>query len=232
MLGLVVVVHSVHQPCCQALHGWNKRAWYALFVLVPNFLENPSKFENSCAIAVQLRHLNVYATLCLYQLSTVEFGVDHWLSYALQWLGTLSITLKPELVPFILAFGKGKEMFLCGRQILGELQPQANFSTCTLMLAFLRSKTANYLSMRRATNTCQKQAANKCSAIQQFHHSIQRAAKMGDQVRPLGRWTPRTNTNMDQIPLPFIFTVVSTCTNTGERSVWVHGEASGLEKHQ
>ena len=37
---------------------------------------------------------------------------------------------------------------------------------------------------------------------------------------------------MDQTQLPFTFSDGSTYADTGERSVWVHGGASGLEKHQ
>ena len=85
--------------------------------------------------------------------------------------------------------------------------------------------------MRCATNTCQKEPADKHSSIQQFHRSIRRTAQ-GDQVGPLGQWTPRTIANMDQTPLSFTFSDGSTYANTGERSVWVRGGASGLEKHQ
>lgn len=37
---------------------------------------------------------------------------------------------------------------------------------------------------------------------------------------------------MDQTPLPFTFTDGETYANTGERSVWVRGGQSGLNKRQ
>ncbi len=37
---------------------------------------------------------------------------------------------------------------------------------------------------------------------------------------------------MDQTPLPFTFTDGETYADTGERSVWVHGGQSGLDKRQ
>jgi hypothetical protein len=37
---------------------------------------------------------------------------------------------------------------------------------------------------------------------------------------------------MDQTLLPFIFSSGETYADTGERSVWVRGGASGLDKHQ
>ena len=86
-----------------------------------------------------------------------------------------------------------------------------------------------HLSMRRATNTCQKEPADKCSSIQHFHCSIRRTAQEGDQVGPLGQWTPRSIANMDQTPLPFTFSDGPTYADTGERSVWVHGGACGLK---
>lgn len=86
--------------------------------------------------------------------------------------------------------------------------------------------------MRRTTNTCQKEPADKHSFIQHLHRSIRRAAQEGDQVGSLGQWTPRTIANMDHVPLPFTFSDGPTYADTGERSVWVRGGASGLEKRQ
>ena len=47
---------------------------------------------------------------------------------------------------------------------------------------------------------------------------------------PLGQWTERNIANMDQTPLPFNFSGGDTYADTGEKSVWVRGGASGLEK--
>ena len=49
---------------------------------------------------------------------------------------------------------------------------------------------------------------------------------------PLGRWTLRHIANVDQTPLPFTFTDGATYTDTGEKTVCVRGEASGLDKRQ
>ena len=125
---------------------------------------------------------------------------------------------------------KGWWFRLRARQILSELQPEANF--CYSDTWFTGFKKRYRLSMRRATNTCQKEPADKCSAIQHFHRSIRRTAKEGDLVGPLGQWTPRTIANMDQTPLPFTFCDGPTYADTGKRSVWVRGGASGLEKRQ
>ena len=111
---------------------------------------------------------------------------------------------------------KGWWFCLRRKQILCELQPEANFGYSDAW--FSRFKKCYRLSMRRATNTRQE-PADKCSAIQQFHHSIQRAAKEGDQVGPLGWWIPNTITNTDQTPLPFTFSDGSTYADTGEHSV-------------
>ena len=74
--------------------------------------------------------------------------------------------------------------------------------------------------------------SQQISTVQHFHCSIRRTAQGGDQVGPSGQWTLRTIANMDQTQLPFTFSDGSTYADTGERSVCVHGGASGLEKHQ
>ena len=56
--------------------------------------------------------------------------------------------------------------------------------------------------------------------------------KDGEQAGPLGKWNPRTIANMDQPPQPFCFTQGSTYAERGERSVWLCGGASGLNKRQ
>ena len=124
---------------------------------------------------------------------------------------------------------KGWWFHLHARQILGELQPEANFCYSD---AWFSGFKRYCLSVRHATNTCQKEPVDKHSSIQHFHCSIQRTAQEGDQVGPLGQRTQRTIANMDQTPLPFTFSDGPMYADTGERSVWVHGGASGLEKRQ
>ena len=116
------------------------------------------------------------------------------------------------------------------KQILVETQPGSSFSS--LDGWFTRFKTRFRISKRRATNLCQKEPEDKRGAIQQFHRSIRRVAKAGDQVESLGRWTAARVANIDQTPLPFIFSSGETYADTGERSVWVHGGTSGLDKRQ
>ncbi len=82
------------------------------------------------------------------------------------------------------------------------------------------------------TNTCQKEPEDKRSAVQGFHLNIRRTALEGQSVSSLGQWTTRNIANMDQTPLPFTFTDGETYADTGERSVWVHGGQSGLDKRQ
>ena len=84
------------------------------------------------------------------------------------------------------------------------------------------------ISMRRATNTCQKEPEDKRSAVQRFHRNIRRKASEGEQIGPLDQWTPRQVANMDQTPLPFSFCDGETYADTGEQSVWVQGGDFGL----
>ena len=86
------------------------------------------------------------------------------------------------------------------RQILGELQPEANFCYSDAWFSGFKK------SMRHATNTCQKELADKHSSIQHFHRSIRRTAQEGD---------------MNQTPLPFGFSDGPMYADTGKCSVWV-----------
>ena len=116
------------------------------------------------------------------------------------------------------------------QQILTELKPDTNFQFSNGW--FLGFKKRHRISMRRATNTCQKEPEDKRSAVQCFHRNIRRKASEGEQIGPLGQWTPRQVANMDQTPLPFSFCDGETYADTGEQSVWVRGGGSGLEKRQ
>ena len=114
---------------------------------------------------------------------------------------------------------------LWAKQILHKLQPQATFFFCCL-------KKRHSISKRRATNMCQKEPTDKCTAIQQFHQLIRRTAREGNQVGQLGQWTLSNIANMDQTPLPFTFSDGETYADKGDHSVWVRGGASDLEKRQ
>ena len=116
------------------------------------------------------------------------------------------------------------------RQILAEKHPGAKFAFSTNW--FTAFKQRMKISLRRGTNACQREPADKQAAIQRFHRLIRRKAKDGEQSGPLGKWNPRTIANMDQTPLPFCSTQGSTYADRGERSVWIRSGASGLEKRQ
>ena len=116
------------------------------------------------------------------------------------------------------------------KQILAEKYPDAKFAFSPAWFTAFKKRTQ--ISLRRGTNTCQREPAGKKEAIQQFHRLIRRKAKDGDQAGPLGKWNPRTIANMDQTPLPFSFTQGSTYADRGEKSVWIRGGASGLDKRQ
>ena len=116
---------------------------------------------------------------------------------------------------------KGWWFRLRAKQILTELEPSTNFQFSNGW--FLGFKKRHRISMRRATNTCQKEPEDKHSAVQHFHRNIRRKAAEGEQIGPLGQWTPRQVANMDQTPLPFSFCDGKTYTDTGEQSVWVRG---------
>lgn len=105
------------------------------------------------------------------------------------------------------------------KQIFSETDPKAApFSSSDGW--FTKFKSRYRISKRRATNCCQREPDDKQGAIQNFHQSICRAAKEGEQIGPLGWWTAaRHIANMDQTPLPFTFCSGETYTDTGERSV-------------
>ena len=125
---------------------------------------------------------------------------------------------------------KGWWFKLRAKQILEDVEPDSNFSFSDGW--FKGFKKRFRISVRRATNTCQKTPQDKQSAIQGFHRSIRRIARDGEKIGPLGQWESRNIANMDQTPLPFTFTDGETYANTGERSVWVRGGQSGLNKRQ
>ena len=119
---------------------------------------------------------------------------------------------------------------LRARQLLQEEDPNNTFAFSESW--FTAFKKRNSISNRRATNTCQREPEDKRSALQRFHREIRRKAKEGDALGPLGKWTLSTVANVDQTPLPFTFTKGSTYADTGDKTVWVRGGASGLDKRQ
>ena len=45
-------------------------------------------------------------------------------------------------------------------------------------------------------------------------------------------FTPKQIANVDQTPLPFLFTNGGTYADTGDKTVWVRGGGSGIDKRQ
>ena len=119
---------------------------------------------------------------------------------------------------------------LKAKAILKELEPEATFKFSDDW--FTRFKRRHKISLRRATNTCQKEPDDKRSTIQHFHRSIREKAKAGSSVGSLGKWTHRQVANVDQTPLPFTFSQGSTYADKGDKTIWVVGGASGLDKRQ
>ncbi len=116
---------------------------------------------------------------------------------------------------------KGWWFKLRANQILKEIEPDSWFSFSEGW--FKGFKRRFRISVRRATNSCQKEPEDKRFVIQGFHRSIRRIALDGQSISPLGQWTDRNIANMDQTPLPFTFCGGETYADTGEKSVWVRG---------
>lgn len=122
---------------------------------------------------------------------------------------------------------KGWWFKLRGKKIIEEIGSESEFSFSDGWFKGLKSQF--HLSVRRATNTCQREPKDKQSTIQTFHQQIRRMAVYGQSVGPLGQWKPENIANMDRTPLPFAFLEGETYA---ERSVWVRGAQSGLKKGQ
>ena len=93
-------------------------------------------------------------------------------------------------------------------------------------------KQRHRISLRRSTNVSQKPADNMRGAILGFHSTIREVASEGERKGPLGQFQLHQVANIDQTPLPFCFFEGETYANTGNKTVWVWGAASGLEKRQ
>ena len=119
-----------------------------------------------------------------------------------------------------------------GKQILAEMEPDANFTFSNGW--FDRFKARQSISLRRTTNIAQRPADDKEEAIRQFHHTIRKTAQVrnDEELRDVGRYSLRQIANMDQTPLPFSFASDGTYSEKGAKTVWVRGGASGMEKRQ
>ena len=125
---------------------------------------------------------------------------------------------------------KGYWLKLRAKQLLSQMEPENNFKFSSGWF----DKARKNISLRRATNTDQKPATDKLSHIRQFHNTIRREAKPSDEAPSFdeGRFKLHQIANMDQTPLPFTFGSGGTYEQTGKKTVWVHGGASGLDKCQ
>ncbi len=65
---------------------------------------------------------------------------------------------------------------------------------------------------------------------QSLNNFIATSDQTGEEVGPLRKWTVQQVANVD--PLPFTFTGGSTYADTGNKTVWVRGGPSGLDKRQ
>ena len=125
---------------------------------------------------------------------------------------------------------KGWWFLTRGKQLLPENDSGFKFSKGW----FNRFKRRYKISLRRPTNTAQKQPTDKEEAIRKFHHEIRQAQQPSEdsdgQVED--RFKHSQIANVDQTPLPFAFNQGSTYETTNSTSVWVSGGSSGLDKRQ
>ena len=127
---------------------------------------------------------------------------------------------------------KGYWFRIRARQLLDSMHPEATFyfSNCW----FKAFKDRHGISLRRPTNICQRPAEDKMTAVQSFHKDLRQKAAVrdGEERRDVGRFSLSQIANMDQTPLPFCFTDGRTYTDKGDKTVWVRGGPSGMEKRQ
>ena len=71
---------------------------------------------------------------------------------------------------------KGYWFRVRGRQILADMNPEADFSFCNGW--FDRFKARHKISLRRSTNVAQKPASDKRGAIQSFHRNIRQVSSV------------------------------------------------------
>ena len=75
------------------------------------------------------------------------------------------------------------------KQILHRMNPDASFLFSDSWFDGFKSR--HRISLRRPTNVCQKPAADKREAIQQFHRAIRKIAHEERPTRAVGRFMPR-----------------------------------------
>lgn len=97
---------------------------------------------------------------------------------------------------------------------------------------FTAFKKRQGISYRSTTNVSQKTPRDYEKIIREFHRNIRSLAKKGEKKGPLGQYELRDIGNMDQTPLPFTFNSGKGYNDTGSKTVWHRGAASGLEKRQ
>ena len=121
-----------------------------------------------------------------------------------------------------------------GRQLLEEANPDESFKFSDGW--FARFKEHHQISFRCKTNKAQKQADDELTAIRMFHHSICKVTKSTEDGattnEAVGKFLLCQIANVDKNPLSFCFTEGATYADKGEKTVWVRGDASGLEKRQ
>ena len=117
-----------------------------------------------------------------------------------------------------------------GRQLLEQMHPEASFHFSDGW--FDGFKQRHRISFRRYTNVSQRPTSDKESAVRSFHKNIRHIALQGEQTGKVEKFGLHQVANVDQTPLPFYFTGGPTYTDTGDKTVWVRGGGSGLEKQQ
>ena len=116
------------------------------------------------------------------------------------------------------------------KQIMEVTNPESD--ACFSNSWFDGFKHRHKITLRRATNVSQKPAEYRRGAIQGFHRNIRDIASKGDQTGAVGKFELRQIANVDQTPLSFLFANGETYADTGDKTVWVKGGASGLDKRQ
>ena len=127
-----------------------------------------------------------------------------------------------------------KHFLQCAVRLLAELDSEAGDKFKYSDGWFSRFKARHNISLRRTTNIAQRPPSQKESAVRLFHRTIQQVAKAtskGD-LQDVGRFKLSKIANMDQTLLPFCFSDGGTYNEKGEKTVWVRGGASGMEKRQ
>ena len=115
-------------------------------------------------------------------------------------------------------------------QLMLDLHPDVDFKFSPGW--FDRFKCRMKISRRRTTNVSQHQPSDLETKIRQFHQEIRRVAAEGESRGPLGQFDVSTVANVDQTPLPFMFSGGEGYDVTGTTTVWHRGAASGLDKRQ